>query len=135
MNQINLLIVVIISIFVCSLLIGSTVGGYFYYINLSKETTTQQEGDESIPSDFDISKLRNYKIVPNVDYPENDIAYFNGKFKNCPKKCDLTPNCIGYTLNKEKGYGCWLKTSFKNPISSNLKDTFYINEQPPLPSK
>ena len=75
---------------------------------------------------------RNYLLISNMDYPYNDIKYYQGPYKDCAPLCDSTANCVAYTLQKETGQNCWLKTALQNAGPNNNRDTYYTGIKPPI---
>src|SRR5262249_54410949 len=72
---------------------------------------------------------RNYALISGgeVDYPENDILYWLGPFDGCAAACDSTPGCRAYTLHKDNGTNCWLKSRLLNPTPNKNRDTFQVS--------
>jgi hypothetical protein len=78
---------------------------------------------------------RSYATLPNTDFFGNDITYWYGSFEGCLWACDTTATCIGFVLDKSKGYNCWLKHNFwPNNIfsSSTTRDISFVTNQAAL---
>lgn len=80
---------------------------------------------------------RQYKNIPNVDYPGGSITYYTGQFSDCPLVCDNTPGCIGYIPRKDNGHDCWLKGTYtdnlRNTLHTNFRDINFIENDPNAP--
>jgi hypothetical protein len=69
----------------------------------------------------------NYKEEKGIDYPGNDIRYYNESFNKCAYKCSITPGCNSYTLHRDRGFGCWLKSKNQNRTGNSNRDTYTKN--------
>jgi len=72
-----------------------------------------------------------YAPTFNTDFPGNDIAYWRGPFAGCASVCDIVPTCVAYTLHKDNGANCWLKSHLGNPVPNVIRDTFQVLKENP----
>lgn len=77
----------------------------------------------------------NYKLEKGIDYPGNDIRYSDGSFDDCSYQCNMTPECNSYTLNLNKGSGCWLKSKNENRSGNSNRNTYTKNSDISTPIK
>lgn len=68
---------------------------------------------------------KNFIFIPNTDYPGGDIAYRDIPFSQCATECKALENCGGYSTNKTKGSGCWLKTRAVYGNVTNANTRYY----------
>ncbi len=86
-----------------------------------------------------VSVPRSYAraVNGNTDYPGNDITYWKGPFSGCAAACDQTPGCVAYTLHKDNGANCWLKSALPkgspkptgNSTPNANRDTFQVQSR------
>ncbi len=118
-------------VFTISLLcVSSSIGGGYYYSQTSPEPVSNTTPATNVTP---VSNTKTYSSIMGVDYPGGDIKYFEGSFGDCSTECSNTTGCIGYITHKDKGKNCWLKSTFANPISSTVRDTYYTGTKPPVP--
>ena len=72
----------------------------------------------------------NIKTSINMDYPGNDIGYFEStNLSSCTKECQQTADCAGiltdFTPSKGPGQ-CWLKSKFENPTPNDNLHPFFL---------
>ncbi len=75
---------------------------------------------------------RFYTLRKGIDYTDNDLGYFDTmNHKDCSKKCDETPECMAYVLNRNeptRTTGCWMKSKL-DPQRGGVnekRDTYYL---------
>ncbi len=83
------------------------------------EQPTNARRDTFVVSDKS-KPARGYTMIANgsANFIGNDITYWKGPFSSCAAACDKTPGCVAYTLHKENGANCWLKSA---PASNTPK--------------
>lgn len=62
----------------------------------------------------------------NLDYPGNDILYWKGPFYSCDSACGITPGCVAFTLHKDNGANCWLKSKLGVQYYDSNRNTFKL---------
>ena len=79
---------------------------------------------------FQVNGIGGYSRVSdgNIDYPGNDITYWRGPFSGCAAACTKTPGCKAYTLHKDNGANCWLKSKIENSTPNTNRDTFQVQD-------
>lgn len=126
------------SVSVSSLLVISGVLAVLYFTNamgirdlLSGDSGTiysPKEKDDKKTDNEDIKQSEKppvYLSFPTFDWVHGDIKYFEGPFSSCAKACDDATGCVGYTLHKDNGKNCWLKSALGGVAGySNDRDTF-----------
>ena len=80
---------------------------------------------------------RDWTFLANTDFPYGDIAYKDVPFSQCAAECRALSGCGGYTVQKNRGSGCWFKThsvfslqgangSFNsNMTTNNNRDSYF----------
>ena len=60
------------------------------------------------------SKLKNFRIFPNTDYPGNDFNSFTtNSLNDCRNACQSDSICAAFTFNPQTRL-CWMKTMAGN---------------------
>jgi hypothetical protein len=95
---------------------------------------TKQINCDSFTMGDPLPTRNSYSKRENTDFVGNDIKYYEGPFSNCAAVCDSTTDCKAYTLHKDLGSNCWLKSSASTPTANNSRDTFIMNPKSIAPN-
>lgn len=76
-----------------------------------------------------VTSQRTYAIIAGRNSIGQDILYWNGSFAGCAARCDATPGCIAYVLDKPVGANCWLKYQLLTVLINASFDTYYVTNQ------